>query len=159
MIPNPTKDAAQAALTLLKDLLEEFYFVDAHDKSAALAAIFTAVVRPTLAHAPAFHVRAPVFGSGKTYLCELIGTFAGPGGNKKVSYPATSEEANKVVLALLLANPAVVEFDDMDTDWIPHGIIKRMLTAENVTERILGYNKTATVSTRTLFLGSGVNKH
>jgi hypothetical protein len=45
----------------------------------------------------------------------------------------------------------------MDTDWIPHGVIKRMLTAEHITDRILGVSKTATVSTRTLFLGSGNN--
>jgi hypothetical protein len=74
-----------------------------------------------------------------------------------VSYPTTSEEATKVILALLLTSPAVIEFDDMDTDWIPHGIIKRMLTAEQITDRILGVSKIATVSTRTLFLGSGNN--
>jgi len=128
-----------------------------HDKAAALSAIFTAVVRPTLPHAPAFHVRAPVMGSGKTYLCELIGAFAGPGNNAKVSYPTTSEEATKVVLSLLLTSPACVEFDDMDSDWTPHGIIKRMLTAETITDRILDVSKTATVSTRALFLGSGNN--
>lgn len=115
------------------------------------------MVRPTLEHAPGFHVKAPIFGSGKTYLCELIGAFAGPGGNAKVSYPTTSEEATKVILALLLTSPAVIEVDDMDTDWIPHGTIKRMLTAEHITDRILGVSKTATVSTRTLFLGSGNN--
>jgi hypothetical protein len=74
-----------------------------------------------------------------------------------VSYPTTSEEATKAILSLLLTNPAVIEFDDMDTDWIPHGTIKRMLTAEQITDRILGVSKTATVSTRTLFLGSGNN--
>ncbi len=157
VIPEPTPEAARAALSLLEGLLTEFHFVAATDKAATLAAIFTAVVRPTLAHAPGFHVRAPVFGSGKTYLCELIGAFAGPGGNAKVSYPTTSEEASKVILSLLLTSPAVIEFDDMDTDWIPHGIIKRMLTAEYITDRILGISKTATVSTRTLFLGSGNN--
>jgi hypothetical protein len=57
----------------------------------------------------------------------------------------------------LLTSPACVEFDDMDTDWIPHGTIKRMLTAETITDRILGVSKTATVGTRTLFLGSGNN--
>lgn len=157
VVPEPTPDAAHEALVLLENLLTEFHFVAPTDKAAALAAIFTAVVRPTLPYAPAFHVRAPVFGSGKTYLCELIGVFAGPGGNAKVSYPTTSEEATKVILALLLTGPACVEFDDMDTDWIPHGVIKRMLTAENMTDRILGVSKTATVSTRTLFLGSGNN--
>src|SRR6516162_9900114 len=147
VIPDPTPDEARAALALLEELLTEFHFVATTDKAAALAATFTAVVRATLPYAPAFHVRAPVFGSGKTYLCELIGAFAGPGGNAKVSYPTTSEEATKVILALLLTSPACVEFDDMDTDWIPHGIIKRMLTAEAITDRILGVSKTATVST------------
>jgi hypothetical protein len=154
---DPTPEAAREALTLLEDLLTEFHFVGDTDRAAALAAMFTAVVRPSLPHAPAFHVRAPVMGSGKTYLCEVIGAFAGPGGNSKVSYPTTSEEATKVILSLLLTNPAVIEFDDMDSDWIPHGTIKRMLTAEHITDRILGVSKTATVSTRTLFLGSGNN--
>jgi hypothetical protein len=157
VIPDPTPDTARAALALLEDLLTEFHFVAPTDKAAALAAIFTAVVRPSLPHAPGFHVRAPVFASGKTYLCELIGAFAGPAGNAKVSYPTTSEEATKMILSLLLTSPAVIEFDDMDTDWIPHGTIKRMLTAEQITDRILGVSKTATVSTRTLFLGSGNN--
>tara|TARA_R110000824_G_scaffold401792_1_gene616550 strand:+ start:15778 stop:18096 length:2319 start_codon:yes stop_codon:yes gene_type:complete len=157
VIPDPTPDAARAALILLEDLLTEFHFVAANDKAAALAAIVTAVVRPTLPHAPAFHVRAPVFGSGKSYLCELIGAFAGPGENAKVSYPTTSEEATKVILSLLLTSPAVIEFDDMDTDWIPHGTINRMLTAKYITDRILGVSKTATVSTRALLLGSGNN--
>ncbi len=156
-LPDPTPEAARAALKLLEELLIEFHFVADTDKAAALSAIFTAVVRPSLAYAPAFHVKAPVFGSGKSYLCDLIGSFAGPAGNAKVSYPTTSEEATKVILSLLLTSPAVIEFDDMDTDWIPHGTIKRMLTAEQITDRILGVSKTATVSTRTLFLGSGNN--
>lgn len=116
VIPDPTHAAARAALNLLEGLLSEFHFVGATDKAAALSSTFTAVTRSTLLHAPAFHVRAPVFGSGKTYLCELIGAFAGPGGNAKVSYPMTSEEATKVILFLLLTGPACVEFDDMDTD-------------------------------------------
>ena len=157
ILPKPTPSVARNALALLEDLLSEFHFVDDTDKAAALSAIFTAVVRASLPHAPGFHIRAPVYGSGKTYLCELIGAFAGPAGNNKVSYPTSSEEATKVILSLLLTSPAVIEFDDMDTDWIPHGIIKRVLTAEQITDRILGVSKTATVSTRALFLGSGNN--
>ncbi len=154
---NPTLEMAQEALVLLTDLLVEFHFVADTDKAAALSAMFTAVTRPTLDFAPGFHAKAPVFGSGKTYYCDLAGAFAGPGGNAKVSYPTTSEEATKVMLSLLMTGPAVIEFDDMDTDWIPHGTIKRMLTADKITDRILGHSKTATVSTRTLILGSGNN--
>ena len=61
------------------------------------------------------------------------------------------------MLSLLMKNPAVVEFDDMDSDWTPHGTINRMLSAEHITDRILGVSKTATVSTRSLILGSGNN--
>ena len=157
VIPEPTMAAAQAAFKLLNGLLEEFHFVDLRDQAAAMAAIFTAVVRPTLPLAPAFHVRAPVFGSGKSYLCELISTFAGSGFSRKVAYPPSQEEATKAMLALLLESPAVIEFDDMDSDWIPHGIICSMLTSETVSGRLLGQNKTATVGTRTLILGSGNN--
>jgi hypothetical protein len=156
-LPDPTREAALAAMALLDDLLKEFHFVHPIDKATALSAIFTAVTRPTLPYAPAYHAKAPVFGSGKTYLCELIGAFGGPGRNSKVSYPTTPEEATKAMLSLLLTSPAVVEFDDMDTDWIPHGTIKRMLTADHITDRILGVSKTATVSTRCTFLGSGNN--
>ena len=117
----------------------------------------TATLRPTLPHAPAFHVSTPTMGSGKTYLCELIGAFAGPRLNNKVSYPTPSEEATKVILSLRLTAPAVIEFDYMDANWAAHGVIKRALTAEQITERILGVSKTASVSTRTLFQGSGDN--
>ena len=102
-------------------------------------------------------MRAPVIASGKSLLCDVIGGFAGPDGNKKVSYPRKSEEATKVILSALLTAPAVLEFDDMDSDWIPHGVVNRMFTSEQIAERILGYSKMATVGTRTLVLGSGNN--
>ena len=156
-LPEPICEAAEAALELVNALLDEFHFKSPEDRAAAMSAIFTAVVRPTLDRAPAYHVRAPASGSGKSYLCDLIGTFAGPGGNTKVSYPDTSDEATKVILSLLMSSPPVVEFDDMATDWKPHGIINRMLTSDAITDRILGVSKTATVYIRTLFLGSGNN--
>lgn len=157
VIPEPTIEAARAALTLLEDLLSEFRFAENCDKATALSAMLTAVVRSSLKHAPAFHVKAAIYGSGKSYMCEIFSAFAGPAPSAKVSYPATSEEATKSMLSLLVKNPAVIEFDDMASDWIPHGAINRMLTSEHITDRILGVSKTATVSTSTLFLGSGNN--
>ncbi len=156
-LPNPTIEAAKAALELLMDLLSEFHFVNDTDRAAAASAIFTAATRQSYDFAPGFHLKAAVFGSGKSYMCETIGYFTGPSGTEKVSYPKTSEEATKVILSLLLKNPAGIEFDDMDTDWIPHGVINRMMTSAKITDRILGVSKTATVSTRTLVLGSGNN--
>jgi hypothetical protein len=156
-IGEPTLEAAQAALQLLMDPLVEFPFVDETDRAAALSAIFTGVVRQSVSHAPGFHVRAPVIASGKSYLCEVIGACASGADNKKMSYPVRAEEATKAILAALLENPAVIEFDDMTTDWISHGAINRLLTASHMSDRLLGYSKVATVSTRVLVLGSGNN--
>lgn len=152
-----TRAAAEAALAQLEGLLCEFHFAAPEDKSAAMCAIFTAVTRPSLGLAPAFHVTAPSSGSGKSYLCETISLFAGPGAPARMSYPKTSEEASKAILAVLMTGPAVIEFDDMDTDWIPHGIINRMLTSRSITDRILGVSKVATVRTDALVMGSGNN--
>jgi hypothetical protein len=96
-------------------------------------------------------------GSGKTYLCQTIVPFAGPGEPGGVTYPSTTEEAGKVTLSLLMQAPSVIFFDDMTKDWEAFGPINRMLTSQTTTDRILGASKTITVSTRVLVLGSGNN--
>jgi hypothetical protein len=52
--PGGTREAAEAALAKLRELLCEFSFVSPVDEAAALSAILTAVVRQTLPLAPAF---------------------------------------------------------------------------------------------------------
>ncbi len=154
---EPTREAAEKSLSKIESLLSEFSFVSDLDKAIALTAIMTAVVRSSINLAPGFHVHASTIASGKSYLSEVIALFAGSGFSEKTTYPKGAEEATKVILSLLLRNPACIEFDDMDRNWKPHSVIKRMFTSEFVTERVLGVSKTATVSTRTLVLGSGNN--
>jgi hypothetical protein len=93
VLPEPTLAAAQAGLAKLREPLSEFHFAQPHDEAVALSGMFTAVLRPSIELAPAFHAKAHSIGSGKTLLCEVIGAMAGPGGNRKLSYPKTSEEA------------------------------------------------------------------
>jgi hypothetical protein len=153
----PTPAQARAALVELNDLLSEFSFQNDSDLAAALAAILTAAVRPGLAHAPMFHVRAHMVGSGKSYLCELITAFATPQRGTPTSFPADDEECRKLLLAELLRAPAVIEFDNLTGDLVAHKSLCTALTSEHMSGRILGVSKTATVSTRALFLSSGNN--
>lgn len=154
---HPTRDEADEAAKLLNGLLSEFHFADDHDLAAALSAILTAVVRPSLPHAPMFHVKAHVVGSGKSYLCELITAFATPQRGTPTTFPKEDEECRKLLLAELLRAPAVIEFDNLTSDLLAHKSLCTALTAEFMTGRILGVSKTATVNTRTLFLSSGNN--
>ena len=153
----PTRAQAEAALALLEGLLTEFCFTRPADQAAALAAFLTAAVRPSLAHAPMFHVRAPVGGAGKSYLCTLITAFATPQRGAPTTFPGDDEECRKLLLAELLGAPAVIEFDNLTGDLIAHKSLCTALTSAHMSGRILGLSKIATVSTRALFLSSGTN--
>ena len=157
-IPDmPTREQAEAALAVLKDLLTEFSFASENDLAAALTAIVTAAVRPSLNVAPMIHARAHMAGSGKSYLCELITAFATPQRGTPTTFPADDEECRKLLLAELLRAPAVIEFDNLTGDLLAHKSLCTALTSEFMSGRILGVSKTATVSTRALFLSSGNN--
>jgi hypothetical protein len=146
-----------AALALLQDLLVEFSFKSDADLAAALSALLTAAVRPSLAQAPMFHASAHIMGSGKSTLCELITAFATPQRGTPTTFPADDEECRKLLLAELLRAPAVIAFDNLTGDLLAHKSLCTALTSEHMSGRILGVSKTATVSTRTLFLSSGNN--
>lgn len=154
---KPTRAQAEAALALLKDLLMEFSFASESDLAAALVAMLAATIRPSLIHAPMIHVRAHMVGSGKSYLCELITAFATSQRGTPTTFPADDEECRKLLLAELLRAPAVIEFDNLTSDLVAHKSLCTVLTSEFMSGRILGVSKTATVSTRALFLSSGNN--
>jgi hypothetical protein len=157
-IPDkPSHKEAKEALAQLKELLQEFSFARDVDMAAALTAMLTAAVRPSLNHAPMIHVRAHMVGSGKSYLCELITALATPQRGTPTTFPADDEECRKLLLAELLRSPAVIEFDNLTSDLIAHKSLCTVLTSEYMTGRILGVSKTATVGTRSLFLSSGNN--
>lgn len=157
VLDTPNRTQAEASLVLLKSLLVEFSFASESDLAAALVAMLTASIRPSLTHAPMIHVRAHMVGSGKSYLCELITAFATPQRGTPTTFPADDEECRKMLLAELLRAPAVVEFDNLTGDLLAHKSLCTVLTSEFMSGRILGVSKTATVSTRTLFLSSGNN--
>lgn len=154
---RPTRDQAMDALAQLDNLLAEFKFPSGEDRAAALSAVLTAAVRPSLARAPMFHVRAHMVGSGKSYLCELITAFATPQRGTPTAFPVDDEECRKLLLAELLRAPAVIEFDNLTSDLVAHKSLCTALTSGHMTGRILGVSKMATVNTRALFLSSGNN--
>ncbi len=154
---NPSRQDAENALALISGLLSEFSFANETDGAAALSAILTAAIRPSLPLAPMYHVRAPQISSGKSFLCQIISTFASPRRSAPTSFPQDDEECRKLLLSELLRAPAVIEFDNLTSDLIAHKSLCTALTSEFLTGRILGVSKTATVSTRSLFLSSGNN--
>lgn len=154
---TPTRDEAEAALSSLNDLLGEFPFVSPSDRSAALAAMLTACIRPSLPFAPMFHVRAHAPGTGKSMLTELVGAFATDRRASPVAFPSTGVECEKLLIAELATGPAVIEFDNLTSNIVPHKMLCFVLTREQAKGRILQSSKMVEVGTRTLILSSGNN--
>lgn len=154
---HPTEAQARKALSQLQSLIEEFPFKEESDRSAALSAMLTAVIRPSLSLAPMFHVKAPQIGSGKSYLCRIFGGFSSSQIGTPTTFPHDDEECRKLLLAEFMRGVSVIEFDNLTGDLLAHKSLCSALTSEYMTGRILGVSKTVTVSTRTLFLSSGNN--
>jgi hypothetical protein len=154
---QPTEAQARYALGQLQGIFEEFAFKDESDRSAALCAMLTAVIRSSLPLAPMFHVKAPQISSGKSYMCRIIGGFASSQIGTPTTFPHDDEECRKLLLAELMRGVAVIEFDNLTGDLVAHKSLCTALTSEYTSGRILGVSKTVSVSTRTLFLSSGNN--
>jgi hypothetical protein len=154
---KPTKEDAVLALQKLETLLDDFGFASETDKAAALAAMLTAAVRPSLEVAPMFHVRAPMIGSGKSFLCQIITLFATERKSAPVAFPTEEEECRKLLFSEFMRSPAVIEFDNLTSDIKAYKSLCTALTNEHLSDRILGISKTATVNTRSLILSSGNN--
>ncbi len=64
----PTSSDVAAALSILKEPLQDFAFVSEADRSVVLSAVLSSVARPTLGTCPLHGFSAPSFGAGKTLL-------------------------------------------------------------------------------------------
>lgn len=154
---NPSRTAAEAALGRLNTLIDEFPFAAPNDRSAALSAIITAAVRPSLPLAPMFLVTAPSAGTGKTFLCDLISAIASPRKSSPLAFPTSQSDCEKVLHAELLQSPAVLFFDNLSQDVQPFSKLCSVLTSEWASGRTLGKSETPRYTTRTLVLATGNN--
>jgi hypothetical protein len=151
---KPSRADAEAALEQLRALVASFPFVNEWDESVALAMIMTGVVRRALPSAPLGAFSAPVGGSGKTLLSDIVAICATGVTAPAMQYAATDEEAHKTALAVLAEGDPIVLIDNIDRplqgDWLCTA-----LTSEIFRGRLLGKSETVSVPTTTLWLATG----
>lgn len=166
---RPTWEQARAALSLLNDEIlnrpcinsdrpedQGFSFAAPSDRSAALAAILTALVRHSLPTAPLFLFSATRQGSAKSLLANAVSLLATGRSATIFELGKDTDEIEKRMLSILMAGDAVVNLDNLE---IPLGgaTLCKVMTGETITGRILGLSKTATVPTITTWLATGNN--
>jgi putative DNA primase/helicase len=136
---EPTKEQALEALAVYEELLSEFPFPDAMDRSVALAAIMTCVLRGAFEVAPIFLITAPEAGSGQSYLVLVISTITTGGRAHSVTSTPNEEELEKrLTLQALLGRP-IINLNNVNFD-IKSALLCAMATEGLLSARKMGKN-------------------
>jgi hypothetical protein len=152
----PTPQQAQAALTVIKDLISEFPFVDHGARSVALAAIMTALVRRSMPDAPVFGIDATRRATGKSLLCDVVTLIATGRRATVMNQPSSEEEAGKTWHSILMAGDPVVVMDNI-THPIGGTTMCSMLTQPYFQRRMVGNKAMSGVPTNIVLLCNGNN--
>jgi putative DNA primase/helicase len=103
---QPTRDDALRALVLLEDLISESPFDDEPSRAVALSGLVTPVVRGAFSVAPMHVSSAPVAGSGKSFLWDLVAAISTGQQRMPVVAAGNEEETMKRLAGVMLIRAA-----------------------------------------------------
>lgn len=150
----PGKDEAAAALRYLRNLVATFPFVGEADRTVALSAIFTAVVRRSLPTAPLHGFTAPTAGSGKSMLVDIASMIVSGRAAAVIAQGKSEEEMEKRLGAAFIAGDPLISIDNCES---PLGgeLLCQALTQPTLKVRILGRSLNAEVPSNAAFYATG----
>jgi putative DNA primase/helicase len=153
----PTRDDAIAAFQVLeREIFGGFPFASRADLSVAIAATLTALVRRLLRIAPGFVFDAPVPGSGKTLLADIVAILATGRPAPIMSQASNDDENEKRLASFLLQGHSMLNMDNVGYP-ISGDFLCSMLTSPEINPRILGESHTPSLQTNLTFMATGNN--
>lgn len=154
---SPTREEAIEALGLILDVIREFPFVSEADRAVAVAAILTALIRPSLRTAPLFAFVASKMGSGKSLLADIVALIATGRPASVMSQGADENEDKKRMLPILAEGDGVAVIDNIERPFGSAALCS-ILTQTTWRDRVLGKSQTLAVpTTNTTWLATGNN--
>jgi putative DNA primase/helicase len=159
MAEKPTMEEALRALAILEDLLTEFPFADkdsAVDKAVALSALMTPVIRAGIDAAPMHAIKAPEYGSGKSYLVNLSSGIASGAPCPVTTAGRDEEETDKRLDAALLKCQPIISLDNVN-DVLCSDKLAVAVEQPMVSVRVLGLSKTIFVENKACIYATGCN--
>lgn len=153
---QPTLRDAIAAWKRLSTFFSTFPFQDHVDLAAALTALLTALLRRVLPTAPLFAVSAPVAGTGKSLLIDVIALIATGHPALVMTLASSPEEAEKRLATALMGGHPVINLDNLERP-LEGELLCQVLTQEAVSLRVLGQSKAVHTPTNALLCATGNN--
>lgn len=154
-IPDqPTGEDARAALAILDALLDEFPFVAPVDRSVALSAIITPIVRGAVTVAPLHAIRASTAGTGKSYLADTASAIATGRPCPVVAISNKPEETESRLIGLLLAAFPLISLDNVNGE-LGGDLLCQAVERPTVRVRRLGASDIFEIESRATFYATG----
>lgn len=155
--PSPSRDDAIEALGMILDVIREFPFVSEADRAVVVAAILTALIRPSLRTAPLFAFIASKMGSGKSLLADIVALIATGRPASVMTQGADENEDKKRMLPILAEGDGVAVIDNIERPFGSAALCS-ILTQTTWRDRVLGKSQTLSVpTTNTTWLATGNN--
>lgn len=156
--PHPSaSEVAHAKDLLLTELLGDFPFSEEADRTHALAALVSPLIRPLIdGPTPLFVIEAPTEGSGKGLLAEVISYLATGRPAPVMAEGGDDDEWRKRLTAALLGTPPVLLIDNVKRR-LESGALSAAITATVWTDRFLGHSRLVSIPVRTTWLATGNN--
>jgi hypothetical protein len=155
VMPEPTREAAEAGFKLLTDLFAEFSFAEPLDRAVAISGLLTALVRGSLPTAPMYLIGAHAPGTGKSYLVDVISAVTGrvcP----VITASKSEEETEKRLGAVLLSGDSMISIDNCTRDL--GGELLCQLTERSLVKiRVLGRSETPECECHLTLFATGNN--
>jgi putative DNA primase/helicase len=153
---EPTREEAEQAFKLYEDLLENFPFITDVDRSVALAAILTPLLRGAFDVAPMILIVAYDVGSGKGYFFDLVSTIARGRPCPVITNIESIEEMEKRLGALVLAGVPMISLDNCSVN-IGGDLLCQITERRVINIRILGKSEAPECEWRGTMFGTGNN--
>lgn len=161
---HPDRGEVDDAVDALRDPWSEFPCATEDDRASILALALSVAARPAIiGPVPMFALMSPTQGTGKTLLAQSVvaamtGTMpdlmAMPGGRG----PDAEAEIRKRITTLVTEGSRVAVLDNVaDGAMLESSALAAVLTADEITERILGSSRTIRATARTVWIATGNN--
>jgi hypothetical protein len=163
---SPTREDAIKAIEVIDDILHDFCFASAKDKTHTFAALLTTFLRPIIGNIPLCLIDAPKQGTGKGLLSLIIvliatlGSYANvvaPETNPKYPSEAENEWEKRIGAALMQGLPIVVIDNLTRGSKFTCKTLDSVLTKEEHSFRPLGTSSIVTVPSRAMWICNGNN--
>jgi hypothetical protein len=173
---RPTLENAQESLRLIRSTFATFPFADAvrvvldagsvvdlakapaHDETAFILGLITAVCRPSLSLAPALLIRAPQLsgsGTGKGLLIHAVARIAYDQEPTAFTSSGNRHELVKRVESALIDSGPIVFLDNCNVEQLSSNVLAQAITESSVMTRVLGQSRMVRLTTNAFIAVTG----